>query len=50
MLKLRCSTMGEQCLEKQFNNPNNFSNTLLSFMMVTLFGGPTFLCKILPVR
>ena len=41
--------MGEQCLEKQLTI-QILANTVLSFMVVTLFGGPKFLCKMLPVR
>ena len=32
------------------NKPSLLANTVLSFMVVTLFGGPNFLCKMLPVR
>ena len=35
---------------KAVNNPNVLANTILSFMVVTLFGGPKFLCKMLPAR
>jgi len=31
------------------NNPNLLVNTVLSFMIVSLFGGPKFLCHMLPV-
>ncbi|XP_065660880.1 uncharacterized protein LOC136084588 [Hydra vulgaris] len=34
---------------KAVNNPNVLANTVLSFMVITLFGGPKFLCKMLPV-
>lgn len=32
------------------NNPALLANTLLSFMIICLFGGPKFLCKMIPVR
>jgi len=32
------------------NNPDMLANTMLSFMVVCMFGGPKFLCKMLPVR
>ena len=35
---------------KAVNNPNLLANTVLSFMIVSLFGGPKFLCRMLPVR
>ena len=35
---------------KAVNNPSVLANTVLSFMIVTLFGGPKFLYKMLPVR
>ena len=34
---------------KAVNHPSKLANTVLSFMVVTLFGGPKFLCKMLPV-
>ena len=34
---------------KADNNPNVLAKTVLSFMVVTLFGGPKFLWKMLPV-
>ena len=34
---------------KAVNHHSRLANTVLSFMVVTLFGGPTFLCKMLPV-
>ena len=35
---------------KAVNNPNLQASTVLSFMIVSLFGGPKFLCRMLPVR
>ena len=35
---------------KAVNNPNVLANTVLSFMIITLFGGPKFLHKMLPVK
>ena len=32
------------------NKPSLLANTVLSFLVVTLFGGPNFLCKMLPAR
>ena len=32
------------------NNPGMLANTLLSFMVVRQFGGPRFICKMLPVK
>ena len=32
------------------NNPNKLANTVLSYMVICMFGGPRFLCKMLPVR
>ena len=32
------------------NKPSLLANTVLSFVVVTLFGGPNSLCKMLPVR
>ena len=32
------------------NKPSLLANTMLSFMVVTFFGGPNSCCKILPVR
>ena len=34
---------------KAVNHPSKLANTVLSFMVITLFGGPKFLCKMLPV-
>ena len=34
---------------KAVNHPSKLANTVLSFMAITLFGGPKFLCKMLPV-
>ena len=35
---------------KAMNNPSVLANTVLSLMIVTLFGGPKFLYKMLPAR
>ena len=35
---------------KAVNNPNVLANTVLSFMIITMFGGPKFLHKMLPVK
>jgi hypothetical protein len=32
------------------NKPEKLANTVLSFMIVCMFGGPTFLCKMIPVK
>ena len=34
---------------KAVNHPSKLANTVLSFIVITLFGGPKFLCKMLPV-
>ena len=34
---------------KAVNKPNSLATTILSFMIVSLFGGPQYLCRILPV-
>ena len=34
---------------KTVNYPSKLANTVLNFMVITLFGGPKFLCKMLPV-
>ena len=34
---------------KAVNHPSKLANTVLSFMVITLLGGPKFLCKMLPV-
>ena len=31
------------------NNPGKLANTVLSYLVVCMFGGPKFLCKMLPV-
>ena len=35
---------------KAVNKPHLLANTILSFVIVTLFGGPQFLCEVLTVR
>ena len=35
---------------KAVNKPDKLANTVLSFMVVCLQGGPKFLCKMLPVK
>ena len=35
---------------KEVNKSHLLANSVLCFMTVTLFGGPTFLCKMQPVR
>lgn len=35
---------------KATNKPEELANTVLSFMVVCMFGGPKFLCKILPTK
>ena len=44
MLKQCCNIL----FGKAVNHPTKLANTVLSFMVVTLFGGPKFLCKMLP--
>ena len=34
---------------KAVNHSSKLANTVLSFMVITLFGGPKFFCKMLPV-
>ena len=35
---------------KAVNNPDLLANTILTFMISAMFGGPKFVCKMLPVR
>ena len=35
---------------KAVNKPDKIANTILSFMVVCMRGGPKFLCKMLPVK
>ena len=41
---------GGMLFGKAVNNPSVLANTVLCFMIVNFFGGPKFLCKMLPVR
>ena len=41
---------GGSLFGKAVNNPTLLGNTLLSFMIVCLFGGPKFLFKMIPVQ
>ena len=35
---------------KAVNQPNKLANTVLSFMLIGLSGGPKFLCRMIPVK
>ena len=41
---------GGKVFGKSVNKPHLLANTVLSFLVVTLFNGPKFLYKMLPVR
>ena len=41
---------GGALFSKAVNKPHLLANTVLSFLIVRLFGGPILLCKMLPVR
>ena len=39
-----------EVLGQAINNPSKLANRVLSYMVLCMFGGPKFLCKILPVK
>lgn len=41
---------GGHIFGRAVNNPQLLANTILSFMIVSFYGGPKFLCKMLPVK
>ena len=41
---------GGEVFGQAANNPNKLANTVISYMVVCMFGGPRFLCEMLPVR
>ena len=41
---------GGEVFGQATNNPNKLANTVLSYLVVCMFGGPKFLCKMLPVK
>ena len=41
---------GGEVFGQAINNPRKSANRVLSYMVVCMFGGPKFLCKILPVK
>ena len=42
--------LGGEVFGQATNDPSKPANTILSYMVVCMFGGPRFLCKMLPVR
>ena len=41
---------GGEVFGQAINNSSKLANTVLSYMVVCMFGGPKFLCKMLPVK
>ena len=41
---------GSEIFGQAINNPSKLVNRVLSYMVVCMFGGPKFLCKILAVK
>ena len=41
---------GSEVFKLAINSPSKLANGVLSYMVVCIFGGPKFLCKILPVK
>ena len=49
-VKMTLQYHGGALFGKAVNKPHLLANTVLSFLIVRLFGGPILLCKMLPVR
>ena len=41
---------GGEVFGQALNNSTKLANTVLSYMVVCIYGGPKFLCKMLPVK
>ena len=41
---------GGEVFGQALNNSTKLANTVLSYMVVCMYGGPKFLCKMLPVK